>query len=120
MRGRVDGRLEVGPCPLVRELHDGAAVDPRVVDVDGTHARVLRHPLAVRAHGFQHGMASLVAGERSRPGCHDEARRQAHHVPFPRTGQRLVEVVDVEEEVPLRRGEEPEVDEVRVAADLDA
>ena len=48
-----------------------------------------------------------------------EARGQPLHVPFPRTGRRLVEVVDVEEQVTLRRAEDPEVREMRIAADLD-
>jgi hypothetical protein len=46
-----------------------------------------------------------------------EAGRQAH-VPFPRPGKGLVEVVDVEHELPLGRREHAEVRQVRVAAEL--
>ncbi len=46
------------------------------------------------------------------------ARSQALDVPLPRPGQRLVEVVDVEDEPALGRGEDAEVREVRVAAAL--
>ena len=102
MGGGVDGRLQVGPGALVRELHDGGPVDARVVDVDGTHTRVFRHPLAIGAHSLQDSMTSLVAGERPRPGGHHKARREAHEVPFPGAGEGLVEIVDVEQEVPLR------------------
>ena len=48
-----------------------------------------------------------------------EAGRQALEVPLEGPGQRLVEVVDVEDQVPLRRGEAPEVGQVRVSAQLD-
>jgi hypothetical protein len=47
-----------------------------------------------------------------------DARGQALYVPFPRTGQRFVEVVDVEQQFPLGRSEPSEVGEVRVTAGL--
>ena len=47
-----------------------------------------------------------------------EARRQTLDVPLPRARERLVEVVDVEDQPPLRRLEQAEVHEVRVAAEL--
>ena len=47
------------------------------------------------------------------------ARRQPLDVPLPRPGQRLVEVVDVEHQPPLGRGEHAEVRQVRVPAALD-
>ena len=43
---------------------------------------------------------------------------EALDIPLPRAGERLVEVVDVEDEPPLGRGVEPEVREMRVAAAL--
>ena len=46
------------------------------------------------------------------------ARGQALDVPLKWGGQRLVEVVDVEHEAPIRRGEEAEVEQVGVAAGL--
>ena len=46
------------------------------------------------------------------------AHGQALDVPLPRPGQRLVEVVDVEHQPPLGRGEHAEVRQVRVAAAL--
>ena len=47
-----------------------------------------------------------------------EARRQPLDVPFERPRQRLVEIVDAEHEAAIRGSEEPEVREVRVAAQL--
>ena len=46
------------------------------------------------------------------------AHRQALDVPLPRTRQRLVEIVDIEHQPPLRRGEHPEVRQVRIPAAL--
>ena len=48
-----------------------------------------------------------------------EARGETLHVPLPRAGERLVEVVDVEHQLPLGRAEHAEVRQVRVAAELD-
>ena len=49
-------------------------------------------------------------GRRSRDGVRDrQARRQALDVPLPRCGERLVEVVEVEHQAAVRRGEEAEV-----------
>ena len=48
-----------------------------------------------------------------------EARREPLHVPLPRTGERLVEVVHVEDQPSLGRAEHPEVRQVGIAADLD-
>jgi len=49
-----------------------------------------------------------------------DARRQAQHVPLPRSGQRLVEVVDVENQVALGRPVTAEVHEMRIATQLHA
>jgi hypothetical protein len=45
--------------------------------------------------------------------------RESLDVPLPRPGKRFVEIVDVEHETPLRRGEDAEVRQVGVAAALD-
>ena len=79
----------------------------------------LGHRLAVRAdaghrHVPGHGLAQAVV-----PAADDEARGQALDVPLPRRRQRLVEVVDGEDDPPLRGGEPAEVAQVRVAAALD-
>ena len=47
-----------------------------------------------------------------------EARREPLDVPLPGPGQRLVEVVDVEDQLAVGRGVAAEVGEVRVAAEL--
>ena len=52
------------------------------------------------------------------PGRHDETRREALEIPLPWRGQRLVEVVDGEDDPPLGGGEPAEVAQVRVPAAL--
>ena len=47
-----------------------------------------------------------------------EARRKTFDVPLPRAGEGLIEVVDVEEHLALGRGEDAEVEQVGVAAEL--
>ena len=54
---------------------------------------------------------ALPAGDR-------EACGQSLHVPLERPRQRLVEIVDAEDESPVRRGEDAEVREVRVTTQL--
>ena len=50
------------------------------------------------------------------PPTHDDAGDEPFDVPLPRRDGRLVEIVQVEYELPLGRGEEAEVADVRVAA----
>src|SRR4029077_14940307 len=47
-----------------------------------------------------------------------QARGQPLDVPFPRAWQRLIEIVDVEDQTSLGRTEDAEVGQVRVAAGL--
>ncbi len=60
----------------------------------------------------------LAPFEGARPPGDGEARGEPHHVPLPGPRQRLVEVVDVEEQLAIRGGEGAEVGEVGVAAEL--
>ena len=50
----------------------------------------------------------------------DNAGRESLNVPLPRRRQCFIEIVDVEEDVALRRGETAEVHQVSVAARLNA
>ena len=58
------------------------------------------------------------------PGKAVVARRDQHaggeslDIPLPRTGQRLIKIVDIEHQAPLGRGEHPEVRQVRIPAAL--
>jgi len=53
-------------------------------------------------HGKVNGVAVLVRRETPGSPGHDEAGGQPLDVPFERSGERLVKVVDVEEQVALR------------------
>ena len=99
-------------------VRDEVGVEPRVPELDGALLGHLQHRLAVGADAVQddrpprgRGVAVVARGDL-------EARREALDVPLPRPGQRLVEVVDVEDQPPLGRLEEAEVHEVGVAAQL--
>jgi hypothetical protein len=52
------------------------------------------------------------------PPGNDEARSQPLEIPLPRCRQRLVEVVDVKNDPPLRRSEPAEVHQMAIAARL--
>ena len=105
------GRLEV--------VHEVLGLHAVVPDVDLGHGGVAPHPAAVGVDGRRHGGVGLGGLHRVLPGRHHQAGRQACHVPFERTGQRLVEVAQVEVEVALGRGPQPVVQDVGVAAQLD-
>ena len=97
---------------------DEVGVEPRVPELDGALLGHLQHRLAVGAHAVQDDRPPRRRGVAVVARRDLEARREALDVPLPRPRQRLVEVVDVEDEPPLRRLEEAEVHEVRVAAQL--
>jgi hypothetical protein len=69
-----------------------------VPDVQHLHLRELRHRLAVGGGGRASHGADLVLAEATVPSRDGEARREPLHVVLEGTGQRLVEVVDVEDQ----------------------
>jgi hypothetical protein len=98
---------------------DARVGDRRVPDVHQGHAGKPAHPLPI-ATDRGHGRLAAVAGRE--PVC----ARGDHHaggepldVPFPGSGQRLVEVVGIEHERALGRGKQAEVRQMRITADLD-
>jgi hypothetical protein len=104
--------------PGLEPVADSRDVETRVPDVDVPHVRELRHRLAVFADGRHHDRAARGLVEAAVPARDREARGESLHVPFERPGKRLVEVVDAEDEPSVRRGEDSEVGEVGVAAQL--
>ena len=110
----------------VRPWRRGRSCSPRgrrparVPKVDDALLRHFQHGLAVRAHAMQDDGAPRGRSEPVVPGGDLEAGRKALDVPLPRPRDRLVEVVDVEDELALGRLEEAEVHEVGVAAELSA
>ena len=89
-----------------------------VPDLHRGHLGELGHRRPVGAHRGERrvarlGLAEAVVTRRDR-----EARRHPLHVVLERARQRLVEVVQVEQQLPLGRGEHPEVRQMSVAAEL--
>ena len=98
------------------EQHPGFQVV--VPGVQAPHPGGLAHPVPVlRDPGHDDG-APVGRGEAA-VASHDlEAGREALDVPFPRAGQGLVEIVDVEQHPPLGGAEQTEVRQVGVTAQL--
>ncbi len=120
----LSGRLALSPAePLdpdlladqVQERPDLQLVIP---GVQRAHAGCLAHPVPILAHTRNDDGAPISRGEAA-VAAHDlEARREAFDVPLPRSGEGLVEIVDVEDHPSLGRAEQPEVGQVSVAAEL--
>ena len=108
-------RLLLAQSPL-----DRLDVEPGVPDVEVARLGQLPHPLAVGADRVQNGFRAFGVGEVAVAAGDLEARREPLHVPLERSGQRLVEVVEVEDERALGRGVAADVGEVGVAAELRA
>ena len=112
-----------GPLDLVqgRRIGRGAAqpveVDPLVGAFQQRLLGQVREVVAVGAHAAGHRVAALRLRRAVLPPRHPDARDQPAHVPLPRPGVRLVEVVQVEDQVPLGGGVEAEVAQVGVTAD---
>ena len=98
--------------------HDLFLGQPRVPDVHGAHLREPCHGLSVVPYRCQRHVMGLGPGESVVASRDREARGHALHVVFERTRQCLVEVVQVEQQRSLGRGEHPEVGQVRIATEL--
>ena len=117
-------RLEQAALEVLADVwrHDRGDVrpgDPVVPDGQVAHRRELGHPLAIGADGGGGGGGAIGRLVPVRAAGDDDAGGQALDVPLPGGREGLVEVVDVEDLVALRRGEGAEVREVGVAAGLD-
>ena len=89
-------------------------IDPLIPDVERRHPRELAQVLAVGANGV-FTMAPFGARGAARDfDTHD----QALEVPFPRSRQRLVEIVDIEDQYAFGRGEAAKVREMAITARL--
>jgi hypothetical protein len=95
-------------------------VDARIPHIEDRHLAELRHALAIRSRAGQRGVSGVGFTEAVVTTGKDEARGQALDVPLPRSGERLIEIVDVEDDPPFRRGKIAEVHQMAVAARLHA
>ena len=120
LRRRALGVALDTPAVAHREvLDDSLDLGALVPEVEQGPRRVVGHAGAVRAGGGGDDVVALGGREAPLPRDHVQAGAEALDVPLPRARDGLVEVVEVEDEVPLRAGVLPEVAHVRVAARLD-
>ena len=82
------------------------------------HPGGLAHPVPVLSDPGHHDRAPVGRGKATVTSHDLETGREALDVPFPRAGQGLVEIVDVENHPALGRAEQAEVRQVRVTAQL--
>ena len=118
-RGPAPGLLDVGLQDATGpgagdELGDRLDVEPGVPGAHVAEAGVAADPQAVGPDRGLGGRPRRGVVEPGVPAGDHDARRQPLDIPLPRPGQRFVEVVDVEDQVPLGRGEEAEVEQVGV------
>ena len=79
----------------------------------------LPHAGSIGLRRGEYSLTTVLVEKATLPGGADlHARGETFHVPLPGRRQGLVKVVDVEDHRPLRRGEQTEVREVRVATRL--
>ena len=93
-------------------------VDAPVPDVEVAERRQLADVLAICTDGDPCDLRAVGVVESAVPAPDLEAGCKSLNIPFPRTGQRLVEVVYVGDLGAVRRGIGAEVREVRIAAGL--
>ena len=118
--GSVGGALdEATPIRVCHTLDRGIDFELRVPRLERGHGGELRHRRAVALGGQTGDFALLLRFEAAVARCHHHARNETLDIPAERSGQRLVEVVEVEHQRPLRRAVQPEVEEVRITAHLD-
>ena len=94
-------------------------VEPGVPELHRAHAGEARHRVAVRARDREVDRVTLFVVESAVAPSDGEACGEPLDVPLERPRKRLVEVVDAEDHPPVRCGEDAEVGQVRVAAQLD-
>src|SRR5271154_5357071 len=87
---------------------------------DHAHSRVLRHPLAIRTYDSSRASLRIPFVQANIAGRDDKTRSQTFDVPLPRRRQSFVKIVDIEDELALRRGKRTEIQKMTVTTSLDA
>ena len=98
-------------------LEDVIEGDSRVPGFEVGHVGKRCHGLPIGRRCL-HCVATLLLVEPAVASGDHETGSQTLDVPLPRAGERLIEVVDVEDQVTLRRPVHAEVGQMGVAADL--
>ena len=108
------------PSLGAERCHHVFDVQPLVPAFEHVHPGERVHVLAVAGHAFPRRIPRIGFPQPVVVSGNDEARGQSFDIPLPRGGKRLVEVVDVEDEAALGSREPAEVQQVTIAAGLDA
>ena len=114
LKGLDRGLLQPG-CEIREQL---VRVEPRVPDIQEAHPRRLGHRRPIGRGGSARRRPLLLATVAVVAGGDDDARHEALDVPLKRRRQRLIEVVEIEDNTAIRRREHAEVRQVRIAATL--
>ena len=108
-------RCGAARADLVEELPD---LEVLVPGVEGPHPRPNAHRSRYALTRRHHDVPPIGRREPAITSGDLEARGEPLDIPLPRTGKRLVEVVDVEHHLALGGAEQTEVRQVSVAAEL--
>ncbi len=118
--GAVQGGLRPAtPARGAGEGEQALGVDPLVPDGEFAHPGKTARLGAVRGGGRERGATYVGLAVAVLAGGDGDAGGQALDVPFEGAGEGLVEVVEVEQQGAFRGGVQAEVEQVRVAAELD-
>ena len=101
-----------------QNLENAVEIDAIGPYIQRAHRGVIRHSFTVRAHGLRRRLRRRAVGQVDMMSGDDDAGREPLNVPLPGRRQGFVEIVDVEEDVALRRRETAEIHQVSVAAGL--
>src|SRR5262245_4895165 len=119
-------RLRDGLCTLFailslwHSLYERFEVDVFIPDLQRGHHCVFGHMLSVGLNSCANGSLAVFRSRTRRASRDFDTGGQPFKVPFPRSWERFVKVVDVKNQVALRRGEAAEVHDVAIAARLHA
>ena len=103
---------------LFHHLEEVARLQMVVPDLEGSRSSSLTHALPVFPSPRHDDVPAIGAGEAAAPSHDLKTGGQALQVPLPRTRERLVEVVDVEDELAFGRAEQAKVQQMRITAEL--
>ena len=101
------------------EAQQAVDVHPVVPDVELGHGGVAGHPKSIRVSCSPRRCQRDLLPDAVDPRRDDEARRQPLEIPLEGAGEGLVEVTEIEHQVPLWRRPQAEVEDVRITTELD-
>jgi len=93
-------------------------IDLVVPNLESSHKRIISHPLAIRTHRCRYCRSRFAFKQVEVTPRNSETGGQALEIPFLRCWKRLVEIVDVEDDVSFRCSEAAKVHQMAVAASL--